>query len=334
MKEHSMAEARTRSPRLGKGLSALLTQAVQVKPPQPAVEELETDQSTENDVVKAIDSGLPTGDQVVYLPIEQVIPNADQPRKQFDTASLAGLAQSIKADGIMQPVIVRPGKQGTYQIVAGERRWRASQLAELEKIPAIVRELTDQQTAEWSLIENLQREDLNPIERAKAFDNLIRHFGMNHADVAQRVGVERSTISNYLRLLDLPSQVQQYVLEGKLSNGQAKAIAGLSDPNQQLDLAKKALTQSLSVRVLEKLVSQMNQKTDQGEQTTYDPNQITTLGKRAHIEDLQTQIGQQLGTKIQIKPGRKKGSGALTLNFYSLDQFDTFLQKLGVDLSE
>lgn len=326
-----MAESRTRSPRLGKGLSALLTQSVQVKPePKSPVE-------SQNDIQATLDVAtgtLPTGDRVVYLSLVRIVPNPDQPRKHFDDASIASLAQSIKADGIMQPVIVRPGKDDTYQIVAGERRWRASQVAELENIPAIVRELTDQQTSEWSLIENLQREDLNPIERAKAFDNLIRTFGMSHANVAKRVGVERSTISNYLRLLDLPADVQQLVLDGKLSNGQAKAIAGLSDPNQQVDLSKKAIVQSLSVRALEKRVSQMNKKTEQGDTQTYDPNQITTLGKRAHIVDLEDQIGQQLGTKIQIKPDRKKGSGSLTLHFYSLDQFDTFLQKLGVELSD
>jgi ParB family chromosome partitioning protein len=124
------------------------------------------------------------------------------------------------------------------------------------------------------------------------------------------------------------------VLDGKLSNGQAKTIAGLSDPNQQLDLAKKAVAQNLSVRALEKLVAQMNEKTEKGDTEVYDPNQITALGKRAHILDLQQQISQQLGTKVLIKPGRKKGSGSIALDFYSLDQFDTFLQKLGVDLAD
>lgn len=324
-----MAEARTRTPRLGKGLSALLTQNVQVKPPI-ATQSAENEGSSDH-----LDPQSPVeSDKVVYLPLLKVVPNPDQPRKQFDEATLTGLAQSIKTDGVMQPVIVRPGKNGTYQIVAGERRWRASQIAQLQTIPAIVRELTDQQTAEWSLVENLQREDLNPIERAKAFDNLIRHFGLSHSEVAQRVGVERSTITNYLRLLELPTPVQQYVVDGKLSNGQAKTIAGLSDPNQQLDIAKKTIVQSLSVRALEKLVGQMNEKTEKGDQASYDPNQITTLGKRAHINDLQQQIGQQLGTRALIRPGRKKGSGSITLDFYSLDQFDTFLQKLGVDLSE
>ncbi len=331
-----MAESRARSPRLGRGLSALLSQNVQVQPPaevekdvQEAQNSPETVETTEN-----TPKIKPTGDAVVYLPVKQIVPNPDQPRKHFDDEALMGLAQSIKTDGIMQPVIVRPGVDDTYQIVAGERRWRASQLAELQTVPAIIRELTDQQTAEWSLIENLQREDLNPIERAKAFDNLIKQFELSHAQVAERVGIQRSTISNYLRLLDLPVEVQQLVLDGKLSNGQAKTIAGLSDPNQQLDLAKKAIAQSLSVRSLEKLVAQMNEKTEKGDTTEYDPDQITSLGKRAHILDLQQQISQQLGTKVIIKPGRKKGSGSLALDFYSLDQFDTFLQKLGVDLTD
>jgi ParB family chromosome partitioning protein len=331
-----MAETRARSPRLGRGLSALLSQTVQVQPPvEPRIEASE-EQNVESEA-QATDNTAqikPTGDAVVYLPIQQIVPNPDQPRKHFDVEALAGLAQSIKNDGIMQPVIVRPGIDGTFQIVAGERRWRASQLAELEKVPAIVRELTDQQTAEWSLVENLQREDLNPIERAKAFDNLIKHFQLSHAQVAERVGIQRSTITNYLRLLDLPVDVQQMVLDGKLSNGQAKTIAGLSDPNQQLDLAKKAVAQNLSVRALEKLVAQMNEKTEKGDTEVYDPNQITALGKRAHILDLQQQISQQLGTKVLIKPGRKKGSGSIALDFYSLDQFDTFLQKLGVDLAD
>ncbi|MFG0251085.1 MAG: ParB/RepB/Spo0J family partition protein [Phycisphaeraceae bacterium JB051] len=331
-----MAESRARSPRLGRGLSALLSQNVQVQPPAEAENDVQEVENSPETVETAENTPeiKPTGDAVVYLPIKQIVPNPDQPRKHFDDEALAGLAQSIKTDGIMQPVIVRPGVDDTYQIVAGERRWRASQLAELQTVPAIIRELTDQQTAEWSLIENLQREDLNPIERAKAFDNLIKQFELSHAQVAERVGIQRSTISNYLRLLDLPAEVQQLVLDGKLSNGQAKTIAGLSDPNQQLDLAKKAIAQSLSVRALEKLVAEMNEKTEKGDTVTYDPDQITSLGKRAHILDLQQQISQQLGTKVIIKPGRKKGSGSLALDFYSLDQFDTFLQKLGVDLAD
>ena len=329
-----MAATRARSPRLGKGLSALLTQTVKIKPPTESQKEVTLENSVDAPQMDA-KSDIPAGDQVVYLAIAKVIPNPGQPRKYFDEEALAGLAQSIKTDGIMQPVIVRPGENGTFQIVAGERRWRASQIAELETLPVIIRELTDQQAAQWSLVENLQREDLNPIERAKAFEHLIRAFELNHAQVAERVGVQRPTISNYLRLLDLPSQVQQLILDCELSNGQAKCIAGLSDPNQQLALAKKAVAQSISVRQLEKRVSEMNRKTEQGEQQpAYDPNQITTLGKRAHIVDLQQQISQQLGTKVKVSPGRKKGSGSLTLDFYSLDQFDNILHKLGVDLSD
>lgn len=327
-----MAESRLRSPRLGRGLSALLTQNVQIQPPVEEKHDNDT-QNVEETIVEK-QSVEPSSEKVVYLAIEKIIPNAEQPRKFFDQEALEGLAQSIKVDGVMQPVIVRPDDQGTFQIVAGERRWRASEIAGLNAVPAIVRDLTDQQTAEWSLVENLQREDLNPIERAKAFENLIKEFKLSHAEVAERVGVQRSTISNYLRLLELPSEVQQLVAEGQLSNGQAKCIAGLSDPNQQLELAKKAIAQSISVRQLEKLVAQMNQKSEQGEQEAYDPDQITALGKRAHIVDLQEQIGQQLGTKVIVKPGRKKGSGSLSLDFYSLDQFDAFLQKLGITLSE
>jgi ParB family chromosome partitioning protein len=266
---------------------------------------------------------------LVYLSVDAISSNPHQPRQQFDVAALEKLAESIKADGLMQPIVVRPtpgSANGDMQIVAGERRWRAARLAGLATIPAIVRELDDQQMAEWALIENLQREDLNPIERAEAFQRLTEDFGLSHERVADRVGLERSTISNLLRLLSLCDHAKQLVRDGLLSMGQARAIAGLSDPAQQKHVAELAVRKGLSVREVEKAVRGLAQ----GHDAALTTRSSASGGRSAYLADLEKQIGEQLGTRVAIRAGRKKGSGKLTIEFFSLDQFDHLLSRMGV----
>ncbi|MHB1158445.1 MAG: ParB/RepB/Spo0J family partition protein [Phycisphaerales bacterium] len=271
---------------------------------------------------------------LIYLSIDAIRANPHQPRQAFDQEALQRLAESIRQDGLMQPIVVRPprkeghpklnGGTARYEIVAGERRWRAGQLAGLSQLPAIVRDLSDQQMAEWALIENLQREDLNPMERAEAFRGLIDQFGLSHEQVADRVGVERPTISNTLRLLDLHNDIQQMLRHNQLSAGHAKALLGLVDPMSQLGMARRAMAGGWSVRMVEAAVKRVTPGSDIRE----------TLPKRggrsAHIADLEQQIAAQLKTKVHIKSGRRKGSGTLCLDFYNLDQFDELLTKLGV----
>ncbi len=225
----------------------------------------------------------------------------------------------------MQPIIVRPTGSGQdgYEIVTGERRWRAAQIADLARIPAIVRDLNDRQLAEWALIENLQREDLNPIERAEAFSKLIDQFGLSHEEAGSRVGMDRSSISNHLRLLGLSEPVKQLIREGLLSMGQARALAGLSDVDQQRMLAERAVRQGMSVREVESAVRRF---TKGGTIST----KARQRSSSPYLADLEKQIAEQLGTKVHIRAGRKKGAGTLSIEFYSLDQFDALVGRLGV----
>jgi ParB family chromosome partitioning protein len=243
----------------------------------------------------------------------------------MDPRTLEELANSIRQQGLMQPVIVRPGASpNAFELVAGERRWRAAQAAGLSALPAIVRKLDDRQLAEWALVENLQREDLNAMDRADAFQRLIATFHLSHEEVADRVGVERSSVTNALRLLSLGSEVKQWVREGKLSAGQAKVLAGISDAQQQKTLADRAIKQDWSVRQLEQTARLLAAGKPTPAVTA------VTKGGGAHLDDLAEQIGRQLRTRVRIKPGRKKGSGTLAIEFYSIDQFDGLLTKLGV----
>lgn len=351
--------------RLGKGLSEMFAQPVAVDPPQPA----QADADAEVNPAPA-DATTPPGDEaparpgdrpaaappaaerngqadrhgepgIAYLALTTVSPNRYQPRQRVDDASLDELADSIRTHGIMQPIVVRPAPapgRGTaegdgeaqdaptsYELIAGERRWRAAQRAGLEHVPAIVREIDDREAAEWALVENLQREDLNPIDRASAFARLVERFGLTHDRVAERVGVDRSTVANLIRLLALAPMVQDLVRDGRLSMGQARAIAGLSDHAAQQAVADRAVRQSLSVRQVEKLVKSM--AGGPAPDTAPPP---ASPKPAHHLGDLEKQIGEQLGTRVSIRPGRKKGTGKLTIEFYSLDAFDDLLGRLGV----
>lgn len=321
-----MSAAKDRPPRLGRGLSSLLkAPVVATAPPvdQPA-------DAPPGEAKPRTDGS--SGETVLVLDVGRVIANRHQPRQHFDESSLAGLAESLKRDGVMQPVIVRPaaGRSEHYELVAGERRWRAAKLAGLTAIPALVRDLDDRQLAEWALIENLQREDLNPIERAEAFQHLIDQFKLTHDDIAQQVGVDRSTISNSLRLLNLQDDVRNLVRQDLLSSGQAKALAGLSDGDAQLKLADRAIRQGWSVRKLEEAVRAAAASAE----LSPDPEKKTTQAAKrpAHLADLEKQIGDALQTKVRIRPGRKKGAGSLHIDFYDLDQFDALLSRMGVEM--
>ena len=276
-----------------------------------------------------------------YLAVETIRPNPHQPRRQFDEAALKPLADSIKAEGLMQPIVVRPAPDAgqrqageaeavSYELVAGERRLRAARLAELARVPALVRELNDQQLAEWALIENVQREDLNPIERAEAFNHLAEDFGLTTDQIGRRVGLDRASVANLMRLLNLCDPVRDFVRQSMLSMSQARAIAGLSDRELQYQIAERAIRQSLSVRKVEALVrQQLNPEKGQ----TGKKASPGSSNRSAYLEDLERQIAEQLQTRVHLRAGKKKGTGSLTLEFYSLDQFDDLIQKLGVSTS-
>lgn len=278
--------------------------------------------------------GMEASDRVVVdLPISAVKVNPYQPRQRFDDTALRQLAESIRQDGLIQPIVVRPmapedgEKKGPslYELVAGERRWRAAEMAGLTTLPAIVHHLDDRQAAEWSLIENLQRQDLNPIERAEAFEKLAQQFNLSHAQIAQRVGVDRSTITNTLRLLQLADEVKTLVSDGLLSAGQARAIVAVADAQQQLRLAQQAITKAMSVRQVERVVAQAVRVTQDNP-----PSTVAARGSSTHLERLESHVSEQLGAKVKIRQGRRKGAGSMTIEFYSIEQFDFLLGRLGV----
>lgn len=322
-----MATKKPRPSRLGRGLNSLMATPVEVAPPapadapaNPAAPEASVSQTASNPAPPDHD---PTGLQ--HLSVSLIRANQHQPRQRFDPARIKSLADSIRADGLMQPIVVRPGQDSDspYELIAGERRWRAAQEAGLTHVPALIREIDDEKAAELALIENLQREDLNAIEKAEAFQHLGEQFGLTHAQIAERVGLERSSVSNLMRLLDLSDFVRDLVRDNVLSMGQARAIAGLADAAQQRALAEKTVREGLSVRQVEQEARRLQQPA-----TASAGGSVKSASPV--LSDLEQQIGQQLGTRVKIKAGKKKGAGTLAIDFYSLDEFDALLGRLDV----
>ena len=257
-------------------------------------------------------------EQLREIDIDRILPNSHQPRKNFDEDGLNELADSIREHGVVQPIVVRALEDGFFQLIAGERRWRASQRAGLVRIPAVVREATEHAALEIALIENLQREDLNPIEEAQAYNQLIQEFGMTQEDVARRVGKNRATISNMLRLLRLPPEVQQWLRENRLSTGHAKALLSLSDHNAILDSARKIIQGNYSVRQAEMLVARYSSAPDGSETgaTVVDPN------VKAAIHALE----QALGTKVTVQ--ENNGKGKIEIHFFSFEEMNRLYEGL------
>ena len=258
------------------------------------------------------------GEGSVSLPISQVEPGLNQPRKRFDPEALAELADSIREHGIIQPLTVRRLSSGYYQIIAGERRWRAAKQAGLDEVPAVIIEADDRKVMEIGLIENLQREDLNPAEEARGYQVLMTEYGMTQDQVAQRMGKSRPAVTNALRLLNLPEDLMALVEEGKLSAGHARALLGAPTPALQRQGAKAVLDKGLSVRQTEALVKAL-QKEKKPKVRTEDMLAI-------YLADLEKNLGSQLGRKVHIQHRGKKGK--LELEYYSEDDLETLLRLL------
>ena len=258
------------------------------------------------------------GEGSVSLPISQVEPGLNQPRKRFDPEALAELADSIREHGIIQPLTVRRLSSGYYQIIAGERRWRAAKQAGLDEVPAVIIEADDRKVMELGLIENLQREDLNPAEEARGYQVLMEEYGMTQEQVAQRMGKSRPAVTNALRLLNLPEDVLALVEEGKLSAGHARALLGAPTPALQRQAAKAVLDKGLSVRQTEALVKAL-QKEKKPKVRSEDMLAI-------YLADLEKNLGSQLGRKVHIQHRGKKGK--LELEYYSEDDLETLLRLL------
>lgn len=249
----------------------------------------------------------------LVLKISQVEPNRKQPRKKFDKDGLNELAGSIKQYGIIQPIIVTK-REDYYEIIAGERRWRAAKMAGLKEIPVVIKEYTDKEIAEISLIENIQREDLNPIEEAKAYRSLIEEYKLTQDELAERISKSRTQITNTMRLLKLHDKVQKMVVDGKISAGHARALLGLEIQEEQLTVAQKIIDESLSVRQTEDLVRQINNPPKSRKRSGKIKNSI-------FYKDLENRMTEALGTKVRISQ-KEDGKGKIEISYFSEDELD------------
>lgn len=280
---------------LGKGLDSLIPAAM------PKAETATTEKKEDNG-------------QGIYVKITKVEPNREQPRKNFDEDALQELADSIKQYGIVEPLIVQDRKTH-YEIIAGERRWRAAKLAGLKEVPVIIRNYTEQEIVEISLIENIQREDLNPIEEAQAYKRLLTEFNLKQDEVAERVSKSRTAVTNSMRLLKLCDEVQQMIIDDMITTGHARALISIEDAEQQYTIAQKVFDEKLSVRDVEKLVKNLNKP----EKAKKEP--MTDKALEIVYRDLEEKLKQSLGTKVAIT-SKGAGAGKLEIEFYTHDDLE------------
>lgn len=298
---------------LGRGLDALLGDAPSAKPA-----------ARQGDDAPSAPAGPKR-----ELPIEQLKPNSDQPRRTFDPDAIEELAKSLSAKGMLQPILVRPKGHDTYEIVAGERRWRAAQKAQLHKVPVIIRELTDEETAEIALIENVQRVDLNPVEEAAAYARLSDVYGRTQEEISKAVGKSRSHVANIMRLLNLPQKALDALSANTISMGHARALLGSSSPKQMLDIVLKG---DLSVRETEKYIRQAETEAKGGGAAApsgkkEEKSKPSGGSKDADTRALERDLSAILGLDVAIEHS-KKGAGAVTINYLTLDQLDDVCRRL------
>ncbi|HET9283450.1 MAG TPA: ParB/RepB/Spo0J family partition protein [Candidatus Angelobacter sp.] len=264
----------------------------------------------------------PTGTQEVS--VDLIDPNPYQTRRQINEAALAELAESVRVSGVVQPVVLRPAANGRFQLVAGERRWLASKRAGKQTVPAVVRQISNEQAMEITIIENLQREDLNAMEQARAFERLGREFGLTQEQIAARTGKDRASISNFIRLLKLPESLQEALERGTISFGHGKALVGLVGFPEQLEkAANEVITRQLSVRQTEELAARLLQPESE------EPPKQKTVVLDPNVREAQRTLERSLGVKVEILD--RKGKGKIILRYGSLDDFDRILEALGAD---
>lgn len=295
-----MATAKHKNEPLGKGLGALFG-------------------GGDMDIISEINSAAPQGTGVTDIPLIDIEPNRNQPRKDFDADKLEALAESIKEHGVVSPILVTPNKNGTYKIVAGERRWRASKLAGLREIPCIVKEFDEQKVSELALVENLQRDDLNPIEEAEGYKHLMEAFSLTQDEVAKKVGKSRSAVANSLRLNNLCTEVKDMLKEDMLTQGHARALLTLP-AETQLMLAEKIVREGLNVRQAEALAQ--NAASGKPAPAKRAVNPMT----QKYYKDLENNLSSRFGTKVKISEGAKKGK--IEIEYYSKDDLERILFEL------
>ena len=324
--------------RLGRGLEALLGRSFEAQSQDAPVGEQQYESfeaapqfdsgsyqshaSTDENVTRSAD-----GQQ--WLGLVSIDRNPYQPRTNFDEAEIADLCDSIRTHGFLQPIVVRPF-DGRYQLIAGERRLRAAQMAGWERVPVQIREVPDQQMAELAIVENVQRKDLNPIEKAASFKRYMDEYGCTQEEVANRVSIDRSTVANLLRLLELPEEVKGMLCRGDLTAGHARALLPLGDEHEQMEFARRIQKESLSVRAIEQAVSEHIRRTDGEPLSIVDAegnSRPSPLQPGQHIRDMEEQLSLAMGAKVEIKQSAK-GRGRITIHFASHEEFDRLRSSL------
>lgn len=302
--------AAAKSPALGKGLGALIGKPAGAPPAGAAVPPV------------SVQPAVPPGESVRKVPLADVVPSPLQPRKEFAGAQLTELMDSIREHGIIQPLIVRL-RNGKHELIAGERRWRASRELGLAEVPVIVREASDKDVLEMALIENLQREGLNPIEEAQAYQRLAKEFSLRQEDIAQRVGKNRATVANSIRLLELPDGVQQHLRDGKLSTGHAKVLLSLKAKPDMESAAEQVITKGLTVRAVEKLVDQILNPPKPK------PQPAAAGAELQHaLRAIEQKLTRHFSTAVAVHHGEKKGK--LEIEYYGVDDLNRLLSLMGI----
>lgn len=307
--------AKTKAKGLGKGLDALFGDA-EVAPVEKKQATKKKNSGRGSGASEAKEESQADENGILYVSVNDIKPNASQPRKRFDEEKLEELAASIELHGLIQPIVLRKLGKG-YEIVAGERRWRAARIAGLKDVPCIVKELTDEENMLLAIIENMQREDLNPIEEAEGLKQMIDTYGLTQEQVSYSVGKSRPYITNSLRLLKLPGKVQELAAEGRISTGHARALASVKSQQRQIELAMKADREGLSVRQIEALAKESKQP-----QATKKPRKVKTADEKRVEEDLKN----ALGTKVNLN--RKGRGGKIEIEFYSADELERLIELL------
>ena len=310
--------ARMAKPALGRGLGALLGDNPVLTKPAPAPIQPSSPAAAPASAVAS-----DTRERVERVPLARVRPCPLQPRKDFPEETLRELADSIKEQGIVQPLIVRQ-RDDHFELIAGERRWRAAQLLHLPEVPVIVRQADDRAVLELALIENLQRENLNPLEEAHGYSQLAGQFNLTQEEVAAKVGKSRAVVANAMRLLKLPISVQNYIRDGRLSVGHAKVILGLANEKQQQLAAERVIKEGLNVRQTEGLIARLQARDSRRGK----PGAVIPPTQDAHVADLENRLRERLGTKVQLR--YVKGKGAVEISFFSDEELERILQILGV----
>lgn len=344
--QNSRDGAKSPPRRLGRGLSSLLHApvAVDIPPsvpaapvPPPAHQPASPAPTGEQAVAGARSSDLSSADQpgraFRAVRVDSITTSPHQPREAIDESALRGLADSIRTSGLMQPIAVRPigsgGGEARFELIAGERRWRAATLAGLETVPALVVDLDDQSAAEWALVENVQREDLNAIERGRALRRLADTFGLPQSALAERLGLDRSTIANLMRLPDLEPEIQAMLRDGRLAAGHGKALLGAPAGRARLTLAERCAQAGWSVRRLEAAVKGLDAESGATRSGEVKAPDAAAAQRHANTRDIEKQLSDHLGTRVRLATDGAGRKGRIVIEFYDLDHFDGLLERIG-----